>query len=1217
MGTTDLSLAKPYGNPLRFLGFEDTEPNAQVYYRREGDLIADEYDEDELSQSVWYTPDHTAAVVDNLPVEHGDEDSIWEGIGTGWFYSVLGGGHRFRPYGDNIYTRRSKEELGSFRDYLQNTRNRSAVTEDNTYSKEQRGDFVIPTVFNGNFDTLPSDFDPTGNDLPITGWSTTARNNSDISSLKQNIAGNSSFSLELSGGGNSSGGNNIVTHNGFLVPDWGVLRFDLHTPRPEDGFSEDGLLKVAIREMRDGSRWQNLTSINLAEAEDPRLSDGSLNPSRQNAVGYYDYDNGTYVDPYTHYLGYATTGFETFHLDVPDELRGKAVELSFQLSGTDSPVYIDDIFFKSKHLMLGKPESKDTANKNNDFLIERPQYSLSYNNETKNANWVAWQLNSDWFIPSDPSDSGRKERIRKGIENTPAGYINRYPVAHDTNFPNAAIPNEASYSPKDDRSYPWVADQGLPDDWIKVQGADYSHNNQIRPARLDRGHIAPLGDRDRNFKDALSTYLTTNLRPETKWNNRTVNKFLEDERRDFIKNNTDAELHIFSGSAEYIDPELVLELVPGAIRNLVEIEGKYNDDKSSFIPDLDENGRYIYKREAGSLNRVLTNYSSLSIENEDVEDRDWLINPKQISVPRFTWEIIVPTKKNTGLLNVTEDTPVTAVLIPNAVKSPDGSNIWRDRQVSIRTLESLTGYDFFSNLSQDIQDAIEVKDDADFTTFRPNLNAALRAQGYTSNLLGTKTIDVVYEPTIGHSDVRPRLTGGIDAFSTSEIDVIGSAFTVTPNHALQIGAAHVDAGKGAIRSVGTSKNSTFKSSINDVSISKTSPFQISFPQISADYHSLSQQNVLEVGALQNSAFQPRNIQETFAHVSTTHISALDVLQSSTDQSRTTQISPLQFGHRKESLSKIRTSEVNASEVPLSSLVALQQFFSSHSNYDTLSLSDFISSFNSEYSLELKIRELPGNQLAEAQLTRYDSGGRPTAGTIVIDDDASGTGWFIDPTPWESSEFSTQNTAYNLQAAEGSAAYGRYDLLTTILHELGHLAGFIEGYSGFDRHVKDGTFTYGNLTAPLSTDGSHLADPYRLLSPYLAPGVRKLPSELELQILDIIRHQSGSAPTQDDLSALQTAILTGISNGDFEQLLDQWNSRGAVQTTPFETSTVVTLTEDSPTLSQLSQTFVVPGDEAQRYLTFDLIDTTLGTTDRRPSDAFEVALLDASQQNQNS
>ena len=40
----------------------------------------------------WYTPDHTDA-----NFEYGDSNAPWEGIGTGWFHSVLGGGYDTRP----------------------------------------------------------------------------------------------------------------------------------------------------------------------------------------------------------------------------------------------------------------------------------------------------------------------------------------------------------------------------------------------------------------------------------------------------------------------------------------------------------------------------------------------------------------------------------------------------------------------------------------------------------------------------------------------------------------------------------------------------------------------------------------------------------------------------------------------------------------------------------------------------------------------------------------------------------------------------------------------------------------------------------------------------------------------------------------------------------------------------------------------------------------
>ena len=56
-----------------------------------------------------------------------------------------------------------------------------------------------------------------------------------------------------------------------------------------------------------------------------------------------------------------------------------------------------------------------------------------------------------------------------------------------------------------------------------------------------------------------------------------------------------------------------------------------------------------------------------------------------------------------------------------------------------------------------------------------------------------------------------------------------------------------------------------------------------------------------------------------------------------------------------------------------------------------------------------------------------------ASTIIfVDKDAAGHGWFLDPTPWEDSEFAQDH-------ASGSAK-DKVDLLSVLAHELGHILG---------------------------------------------------------------------------------------------------------------------------------------------------------------------------------
>ncbi|MBA3924279.1 MAG: hypothetical protein H0X31_22290 [Nostocaceae cyanobacterium] len=99
--------------------------------------------------------------------------------------------------------------------------------------------------------------------------------------------------------------------------------------------------------------------------------------------------------------------------------------------------------------------------------------------------------------------------------------------------------------------------------------------------------------------------------------------------------------------------------------------------------------------------------------------------------------------------------------------------------------------------------------------------------------------------------------------------------------------------------------------------------------------------------------------------------------------------------------------------------------------------------------------LTKGQLAEAVVTKYDSEGRPIGGTIEVDPIAHGLAWFIDPTITDPTEFSQTLSTTASRATANSDAYGHYDLLTAILHEMAHLAGFISGNSGFDLtfHVK--------------------------------------------------------------------------------------------------------------------------------------------------------------------
>jgi predicted outer membrane repeat protein len=62
-------------------------------------------------------------------------------------------------------------------------------------------------------------------------------------------------------------------------------------------------------------------------------------------------------------------------------------------------------------------------------------------------------------------------------------------------------------------------------------------------------------------------------------------------------------------------------------------------------------------------------------------------------------------------------------------------------------------------------------------------------------------------------------------------------------------------------------------------------------------------------------------------------------------------------------------------------------------------------------------------------------------TVWIDRNAAGYGWFVDSTPQDDAEFVAAGTS--LSARKNSAAAQRADLLTVVMHEMGHLLGYAD------------------------------------------------------------------------------------------------------------------------------------------------------------------------------
>jgi len=105
-------------------------------------------------------------------------------------------------------------------------------------------------------------------------------------------------------------------------------------------------------------------------------------------------------------------------------------------------------------------------------------------------------------------------------------------------------------------------------------------------------------------------------------------------------------------------------------------------------------------------------------------------------------------------------------------------------------------------------------------------------------------------------------------------------------------------------------------------------------------------------------------------------------------------------------------------------------------------------------------------------------GESSGGTVLIDADAGGYGWFVDASPASSSEFRVRLDRNVLGAAPDSAAFGRMDLLTAVEHELGHLLGFEHGSSALMREaLQPGVRYVLDDATPAAVPGAPAFDTY--------------------------------------------------------------------------------------------------------------------------------------------
>ena len=674
----------------------------------------------------------------------------------------------------------------------------------------------------------------------------------------------------------------------------------------------------------------------------------------------------------------------------------------------------------------------------------------------------------------------------------------------------------------------------------------------INPSKdkYNKGHMAAASDRSRNIQDYYATFLMTNVLPQpfematgkSQWTK------LEEYLREKLVNKHDKELYIVAGRHEEIT---------------------------------------------------------------DTSGNPLLFNNK-VSVPESVWKVVLvldkPSQKiEPAISDVTKDTLAFGIYLPNTLdandKGQDPDDRWDQNFTlngktfglfNVEQIENLTGYDFFSNIPIDIQQKIESRSIADIRT-RINLIEPAPLMANTTQGLLPNTVGTFFNSAIRHGSAPDQIE------PATEIALISSRI-------LEVGIGQIGTFKTG--NFSTDENSTYSSNLIQSSVSQISPTQIGMTQVgrkqtNISQNSFPQSSLSQVSTKQVGTSQIGSTQIDFFEISSSQINSSQV---STFKSSNQTINSIPFTHFTND-----SQQFNPIKVTLPSVVTSQQLISSNfpDHYLPSSLTKTFK--DNPLNLTLEITDLPTGQLAEAQVTEFTDQGIPNGGTILIDHNANGLGWFIDPTPLDHSEFSQTLADTALLATADSEAHGKYDLLTTILHELGHLAGFISGYNEFDRHIQTingkKTFVADNFTATLSPDGSHLdptVHPYDLMNTSLKPGVRKLPSLLNLQILNTLRSEGVSEGVSEGIltAPLTSAPLLGINNGTFDTQ-ENWSTRGAANII----DGLAVLTEESRILSNFTQDFIIP-DQA-KYLQFTILDADLDNSNLAPGDAFEVALLNTS------
>lgn len=128
---------------------------------------------------------------------------------------------------------------------------------------------------------------------------------------------------------------------------------------------------------------------------------------------------------------------------------------------------------------------------------------------------------------------------------------------------------------------------------------------------------------------------------------------------------------------------------------------------TNMVPQTGDLNQDVWARFEAYLRTLVTRGSDVYIIAGPYGDKGKLKN--KVTVPTNTWKIAVLVPAGSPVSAINEATRVIAVDMPNVkgIRNAD----WQKYRATVRDIERRTGYNFLSNLPQNLQDALENKKD--------------------------------------------------------------------------------------------------------------------------------------------------------------------------------------------------------------------------------------------------------------------------------------------------------------------------------------------------------------------------------------------------------------------------------------------------------------------------------------------------------------------------